>query len=76
MKKVFSIIALVAMTLSLSSFTVNNNPSEQECAALAWDAGSDAEDLQFDEDAVYEVTEFVYDACINGRDWSLLMLVR
>ena len=64
------------MTLSLSSFTVNNNPSEEECAATAWDAGSDAEDLGFDEDAVYDVTEFVYDACINGRDWSLLMLVR
>ncbi len=76
MKKFFSIIALGTMTLSLSSFTYSSSYEFRDCAAEAWNAGTDAQNLGFDEDAVYEVTDFVYDACINGRDYSLLMLVR
>ncbi|GAA0751510.1 hypothetical protein GCM10009433_01600 [Psychroflexus lacisalsi] len=76
MKKVFSIIALGTMTLSLSSFTHSRSLEFRDCAAEAWNAGTDAQNLGFDEGTVYDVTDFVYDACINGRDYSLLMLAR
>ncbi len=76
MKKVLSIIALSAMTLSLSSFNSSSadDSQERDCMSEAWEAGSNAEEMGASPSEVYSVTNFVYTACDAGIDYMLLMI--
>ena len=67
MKKVFSIIALSAMTLSLSSFTVNNDPllPDDDCAESAVDLQQSYLDAGYSETEAFQAAEEYYDFCIS-----------
>jgi Tfp pilus assembly protein PilV len=74
MKKFFSIIALGAMTLSLSSFNTSDNSEIRDCAAQAWEAGSEAENMGAPPSDVYALTDFVYTAFESGTDYMFLLM--
>lgn len=74
MKKFFSIVALSAMTLSLSSFTINIDPDERDCFKEGWDAGTNAAEAGGDDEAVFKANDFAFTACEAGLDYMILIM--
>lgn len=68
MKKVFSIIAIGAMTLSLSSFDSNKDESillARNCTQVAFESYDGATDLGYSAAEASQFADQQYDNCVN-----------
>ncbi len=76
MKKVLSIIALSAMTLSLSSFTATTNDEGEDCEKLMNNVYGSYMDAGYDSDYSLKAAIWAYEGCAqNGGDPGLTIIV-
>ena len=73
MKKLVLTLVMGVFAFGMSGYSLNNPSLEQECATMAWNAVNDLPS-SVPEEFVMEAMDFMYDSCVNGISFKLMVI--